>query len=327
MIVHAQKCQTLKKGKLLKMNKKIIFELDSLYRDHMRVTGYEFGSGEKSACIVGAMRGNEMQQLYCCSKLIKRLKEIEKEGMITPGKSILVIPCVNSSSMNIEKRFWGTDNTDINRMFPGYSLGETTQRIAGAVFDAISDYTYGMQFVSSYVPGKYIPHIRMMKTGFESPVMAAAFCLPYVVIREPKPYDTTTLNYNWQLWNCHAFSIYTDATEQIHEESATEAVESILRFLKMGNVLQENTPVTGKVSKPEMILESEETIVKTKKAGFLRLKKDIGMQVKEGEVIAEIIHTYEGNCIEEVKAPKAGTIFYICQRPVVYSNFEICKII
>lgn len=37
----------------------------------MRVTGYEFGSGEKSVCVVGSMRRNEIQQLFACNKLIK----------------------------------------------------------------------------------------------------------------------------------------------------------------------------------------------------------------------------------------------------------------
>ena len=103
----------------------------------MNITGYQFGSGEKSVCIIGSMRGNEVQQLFSCSKLIQRLKILEEQNLIKEGKSILVIPCVNSYSMNIGKRFWPTDNTDINRMFPGYSEGETTQRIAAGVFDII----------------------------------------------------------------------------------------------------------------------------------------------------------------------------------------------
>ena len=94
------------------------------------MTGYEFGEGEEAVCIVGSMRGNEVQQLYCCSRLVKKLKGMEEEGKLTPGKKILVIPCVNPYSVNIQKRFWTVDNTDINRMFPGYDLGETTQRIA-----------------------------------------------------------------------------------------------------------------------------------------------------------------------------------------------------
>ena len=45
--------------------------------------------------------------------------------------------------LNIGKRFWPLDNTDINMMFPGYELGKT-QRIAKKSFDAISGYDYGI---------------------------------------------------------------------------------------------------------------------------------------------------------------------------------------
>lgn len=44
------------------MKKKIIYELNALYREPMQVMGYVFGEGEKSVCVVGSMRGNEVQQ-------------------------------------------------------------------------------------------------------------------------------------------------------------------------------------------------------------------------------------------------------------------------
>ena len=122
------------------MEKKVVYELDSLYRDNFRITGLSFGKGEKSLCIVGNTRGNEYQQIFICSQMVKKLKELEKTGRILPGHEILVIPSANPYSMNIEKRFWPTDNTDINRMFPGYDLGETTQRIAGGIFEAVNGY-------------------------------------------------------------------------------------------------------------------------------------------------------------------------------------------
>ena len=66
------------------MRKEIIFTLENSYRDNMDVYGFHFGKGEKAACIVGAIRGNEVQQLYICSQLVKALKELEamekKEG-------------------------------------------------------------------------------------------------------------------------------------------------------------------------------------------------------------------------------------------------------
>ena len=120
------------------MNKRLIYEMKGLYRDAFRVTGYEFGTGEKSLCIVGSSRGNEVQQLYCCSRLVRKMKQLEEEGRIVDGHKILILPSINPYSMNIQKRFWPTDNTDINRMFPGYDLGETTQRIADGVSQDIS---------------------------------------------------------------------------------------------------------------------------------------------------------------------------------------------
>lgn len=62
-----------------------------------------------------------------------------------------MVPSVNHFSINIGKRFWPSDNTDINRMFPGYKEGETTQRIAAGVFENIKDYSYGIQFASFYI--------------------------------------------------------------------------------------------------------------------------------------------------------------------------------
>ena len=178
------------------MERKVLFEIEALYRDDFRVTGFSFGKGEKALCIVGSMRGNENQQLFACSRLVRRLKELEEKGKIAPGKEILVIPCANPYSMNVKKRFWPIDNTDINRMFLGYSEGETTQRIAAGVFEAVKDYQYGIQFASFYMPGAFVPHVRMMKTGYENVELAKKFGLPYVVLHTPRPFDTATLNYN-----------------------------------------------------------------------------------------------------------------------------------
>ena len=112
------------------MRKTEIYKLGSPYREDLTISGYTFGHGRKSACIVGSIRGNEIQQLYVCSQIVRKLEELEASHAIASGKEILVVPSVNHHAMNIGKRFWPVDDTDINRMFPGYDQGETTQRIA-----------------------------------------------------------------------------------------------------------------------------------------------------------------------------------------------------
>lgn len=308
------------------MKKTIIYELKSLYRDAMRVTGYEFGEGEQALCVVGSMRGNEVQQLYTCGLLIQKLKELERLGELAPNKKILVIPCLNSYSMNIGKRFWSTDNTDINRMFPGYSLGETTQRIAAGIFDVIKDYQYGIQFASFYMPGHFLPHVRMMQTGFEDIEMAKKFGFPYVVTRRPRPFDTTTLNYNWQIWETKAFSIYTTSTEEIDEQSAADAVQGILQMCFLEKLTTYN-PKYRLQQPSEVLCDDNLLTVRCREGGIYFNKVEAGDKVVKGQLLAEITDAYEGGVKERLLAPADGTIFFLHKSPLIYANTAVMKLI
>lgn len=306
------------------MVKEELFNLEAIYRDGFRINGYKFGKGEKSCCIVGASRGNEYQQLFICSQLIKELRELEERGQINANQEIMVIPSINHYSMNVGKRFWAIDDTDINRKFPGDMSGETTDIIAAAMFEKMKDYSYGIQFTSFYMPGDFIPHVRMMETGHQSPSLANLFGLPYVVIRKPKPLDTGTLNYNWQINGANAFSIYTNSTDQVDEKSAKQAVASVLRFLTRMGIIKYNSH-SGYIA--TVIAEEELMPVKTKVSGFYRRHKEPGDFVARGDVIADIIDPYEGEIITQILSPTEGIIFFAHTAPMVMENAVIYKII
>ena len=287
------------------MKEKIVFELNSVYRDNMRIKGYSFGEGENSACIVGATRGNEVQQLYICSRLINIFKQLEHQGKIKYGKSVMVIPTVNSHSMNIGKRFWSTDNTDI-------------------VFENISSYQYGIQFTSFYMQGDYIPHVRVMQTGFEDIELAKDFGLPYVFRRNARPYDTTTLNYNWQLWGAKAFSVYTSATDSIDIISAREAINAVLSFLNKQGIIQYRCH-EGYISQ---FIEGHSLIsVKSSTAGIFVRRANVDSRVKKGEIIAEIMDPYTGEIADRIIAPQNGIVFFHVNQPLIYSQTPLFRII
>lgn len=306
------------------MKKITVYEIKGLYRDNFRVTGYEFGKGKKTLCIIGSMRGNEVQQLYCCSQLVKKFKQLEEEKRISNGTKILIIPCCNPYSMNIQKRFWPIDNTDINRMFPGYDLGETTQRIANGVFEAIKDYEYAIQFTSFYMPGDFVPHIRMMDEGFSDVDTAKLFGMPYVVRRIVRPYDTATLNYNLQVWDTKAFSIFSTTTSRIDTKSAGQAVLSVLRFCgNLGFVKYHDK----KNIESRVIDDTELISVQTAKSGLFDAMVKAGDAIEEGTPIARIINPYDGEIMETLYAPADGVVFFIHSDPLTYANTAVIKII
>lgn len=303
-----------------------IFHMPSPYRDDFRIKAYTFGHGEKSLCIVGSMRGDEMQQQYVASRMVKMLRQAEDANLIPDNVSISVIPSVNPSSINIEKRFWALDGTDINRMFPGYDQGETTQRIAAGVFEFIKDFKYGIQLASYYLPGNFLPHVRMIHTGFENVDDACMFGLPYVLISQPKPIDTVLLNYNWQIWETQAFSLYAGTTEVIDEDMAEVSIKSICRFMQAKQIFDVRTELPA-IDNPVVVEQNMMTEIKAPHAGLFMLNCTVGQKVSKGDVIASILHPYEGHQVCSIKAPQDGTIFFARNKSITFQNTLLFRLI
>lgn len=293
---------------------KDIYTMKAPFREDMIIKGYSFGKGEKSACILGPVRGNEVQQLYITSQLVRALKELEANGSISSNKEILVVPVINNYSMNVGKRFWGEDNSDINRMFPGNKTGDTTARIADGVLQAVKDYSYGIQFTSFFMTGEFVPHVRMMETGYQNTSLANLFGLPYVLVRKPAPIDTKTLNYNWQDEMTAAFSIYTNETEQIDEKSARQAVAAVLRFLTRMGVIKYDSH-SGYIS--HVIWEENLSDVHAGTGGIFKRLVEAGEDVRYGMVLAEIIDPYEGGVKQVITAPTDGIVFFSYTEPLI----------
>lgn len=306
------------------MKKKILFSLKSPYREQLDIIGFSFGHGKKSLAVVGAMRGNEVQQMYVCSRIVKELKKLESKGRIAEDTEILVVPCINYYSMNIGKRFWAMDNTDINRMFPGYNLGETTQRIADGVFGKLQGYEYGIQLASFYQQGVFLPHVKIMDTGFTDAEIMRDFGFKFGIVRKPRPYDTTTLNYNWQVWETKAFSVYANATDEINLKAADEAVNAILRFMNNRGIAAAKTP-PGYIT--EILDESKTKQIQSEAAGIFFRTAEIGKTVENGDVLGRIHDPLDGELLTEIRSPVSGTVYFAYNSPLINAKTVCFKII
>ena len=306
------------------MKKDTLFTVPSYFREDMNITAYRFGKGEKTCAVVGALRGNEVQQLYVCARLIATLREIEKDDGILPGKSIMIIPTAVSFSMNVGSRLWAPENMDVNRRFPGDEGGSTTERIAGALMNRLHLYRYGIQLTSFYQAGSFIPHVRMMDTGRQSPETACEFGLPFVYVRTPRPDDMSTLNYAWQLAGTQAFSLYAGKTDEIDEAAAEQTLRAILRFLGSRGVIR------GEASggyKPTIITNDDVLSVSSQSAGLLRRVKFAGAHVRRGEQLAFIINPLDGSVRETLKTPVTGTLFFVQDGPFITEHSPVFQVL
>lgn len=115
------------------------------------------------------------------------------------------------------------------------------------------------------------------------------FGLPYVVMRKPEPIDTTTLNYNWQVWETNAFSVYTKETDEIDEQSAQQAVAAVLRYLSRVGLLRYHCH-SGYLS--AVVQENEMTNVLTPAGGIFRRFVEPGQEVEYGQTLGVILDPF-----------------------------------
>ncbi len=310
------------------------FELETPYRETLALKGSAFGPSDapESLVVVGALRGNEIQQAYICARLVQRLKLLEAQGRITGNVKMLVIPVVNSFSMNIAQRFWPMDSTDINRMFPGYDKGETTQRIAAGLFDRIQHATYGIQMASYYLPGNFEPHMRVINTDALDQeclrTFARLFGFRYALLKEPTPFDTTTLNYNWQIWNTYACSIYSSATSHINEQAANFVLERIMQFLEGIKAIEPNPTSKDLPPYPKQWAREEDLVnVRTVRAGFFRPTVHVTQHVEKGTPLAEILNTDDCSLREVLTSPVTGTVFFMHESELINGETIAFKIL
>ena len=306
------------------MKKDILFTVPSYFRDDMNIMGYRFGKGEKSCAVLGALRGDEVQQLYVCSRLVSYLREVERDGGIIPGKSVLIIPTAIGFSMNAGERLWAPENMDINRRFPGDADGSTTSRIADALFDRLRLYRYGVQLTSFYQPGSFVPHVRVMDTGRQNPELGCEFGLPYVYVRTPRSADRATLNYAWQLAGTQAYSLYAGKTREIDEAAAEQTLRAIIRFLNGRGIIRSDvTP--GHAS--SVIADGDLLTVSAASAGLLRRIKFAGAHVRRGEQLAFIMNPCDGSVRETLKAPATGMLFYVQDGPFIAEGSPVFQVL
>ena len=133
-----------------------------------------------------------------------------------------------------------------------------------------------------------MPYVRIMNTGYQTASLGNLFGLPYVVMRKSEPIDTTTLNYNWQVWETNAFSIYTKETDEIDERSAQEAVAAVLRYLSRVGLLRYNYH-SGYLS--SVVQETEMANVLTPAGGIFRRFVEPGQEVEYGQKLDALLKT------------------------------------
>jgi predicted deacylase len=109
-------------------------------REDFEIAYHDIGGREQAPklALVGGIHGDELNGIFVLSRLANFLRAVDagRHGNQELTERVVIVPAVNILGVNIGSRRWPFDSTDINRMFPGYDAGETTQRTTASTFTA-----------------------------------------------------------------------------------------------------------------------------------------------------------------------------------------------
>lgn len=308
------------------MKKIEILTIESLNREPLIVEGYLFEGSNPDApsvAVVGAMEGKTILPLYSASKLVNFLQnEIDVSKLLG---NILVIPSINHYALNIDERFWPLDKTNLNMMFPGYSEGETTQRVAQRVFDALSGYDFGIILETRSDLSTCIPYVKLLKTGYEDLESAKKFGFRVIHHKKMSPIESVSLQFNWQLWGTKAYSLICPSDTTINLNTSKKLYEGIVNFLNKNKIIDYKV-LSGYDSN---ILEKNDIeVIKSPKSGIFIPTKKVGSNILKEEMIGKIIHALSGEVTHRIFAPCDGVIICNYKNGLIFENavaFRVAK--
>jgi len=280
-----------------------------------------------AVALVSGLHGDEINGVFVLSRLADFLNSVEagKFPDLKLTRRVLIIPAVNVLGINLRTRTWPFDKSDINRMFPGSTIGETTQRIAYAVLEATKRAELRIDLHTASTDFEEVPQVRLHGPTAEERETARLFGLQAVMERSLSPVFTTTLMASWKVWPGQSFVLRVGQGGTVQLDHCQRVFRSMVSFLGRVGVL-EGVQMAAEDEEVCYFDKSSAFRVYAEKAGTFVSDRAVGRWVRAGQELGYIYDSFGGNVIEKVVSPVAGLLTGIRRHPLLFEGDLIVRV-
>lgn len=298
-------------------------------REGFDIPCHEIGpkSSYPTVALVAGLHGDEINGVFILSRLADFLNSVEagKYPELRLIKRVLIIPAVNVLGVNLRTRTWPFDKTDINRMFPGSTTSETTQRIAYAVLEATKRAEFRIDIHTASADFEEIPQVRLYGPSDAERETARMFGLPAIMERSLSPVFTTTLMHSWKAWPGQSFVLRVGQAGTVQLDHCQRVFRSMVAFLGRIGVL-EGIQIAAEDEEVCWFDKASAFRVFAEKAGTFVSDRHVGRWVGSGQELGYIYDSLSGNVIEKVVSPIAGLLTGIRRHPLLFEGDLILRV-
>ena len=298
-------------------------------REDFEIAYHDIGSANPSptVALVAGIHGDELNGVFVLSRLAHFLGGVaagRHPGQRLDGR-VIIIPAVNVLGVNTRNRRWPFDGTDINRMFPGYDAGETTQRIAHAVLELTRPAHYRIDIHSSNLDFEELAQVRLYEPNDGERGTARLFGLPAVIERPMNTIFTSTLGYAWRACGGQNFVIQAGQAGTLQPAHCDRLFRALVTFLWRTSVLS-GVALSDEDEEGQYFGVGHTMPLISEHAGLFISRLDVGRWVQAGDVIGQVYDGFAGELRHEIKTPVAGLLSGIRRQPLLFEGDLLARI-
>lgn len=309
---------------------KILVHMTAPAREDFDVPYHDLGpqQAEPAVALVAGLHGNELNGVFVLSRLASFLRRIdagEREGSALLRR-VLIVPAVNVLGLNIRSRTWPFDGTDVNRMFPGYDAGETTQRIASAVLELTAAAHWRIDIHSSNADFEELPQVRLYDATDEEREAARWLGLPAVVERRANQTFVATLASAWRERGGRGLVVQAGHAGSLQSQHCERLFRALIDFLEKSGVL-----VGVRLAEPEEDVHhfgpKNSLPVISNHAGWFVTRLEVGQWLQAGEVIGHVYDGFSGELRTELRTAVSGLLAGIRRQPLLCEGDLVARVL
>jgi hypothetical protein len=311
------------------MSTKNLLRMTSPLRDDFTIPFHDFGDPERppALALVAGLHGDELNGIFVLSRLADFLRGVVagERPDLRLNERIVVVPAVNLLGVNTKNRRWPFDGTDINRMFPGYDRGETTQRIAYRVIELTLAARHRIDIHSSNTDFEELPQVRLFEASDRERELAKLFGLPAIIERAATPVFTSTLGYAWRYYEGETFVLQAGRAGTIQPHHCEQLFHGLLGFLGRTGVVT-GVEISDVDDDVHLFPPNHTMPVISDGAGFFVSRLAVGRWIQAGDPIGQVYDPFDGSLKREIKAPVAGLLSGLRRQPLLVQGDLVARI-
>jgi predicted deacylase len=312
------------------VSERALLRMTAPSREDFAIPYHELGPARAPLrlALVAGLHGNELNGVFVLARLANFLQQIaagERPGSELLGR-VRIVPAANVLGLNTRSRLWPFDGSDLNRMFPGYGAGETSQRIARAVLEATAPAEWRIDVHSSNADFEELPQVRLYDATDEERQAARWLGLPAVIERPVTPTVSATLAHAWKAGGGRSLVIQAGQAGSLQQEHCERLFRALI------DLLEELGIVLGlRLAEPENDVHffgpRQSFPLIGEHAGWFVSRLEVGQWLQAGDLVGYVYDGFAGGLRAELRAPVSGLLAGLRRQPLLCEGDLVARVL